>query len=931
MAALIAGAGKMYLVAPSGEAKVLGALGVAEARASFAAHPVLVCHRPSLEARLGGDVLEGALDLLELFAFTRPARFCVPTPNGLAAALSLPGPGGDVSAQGMSLQRAGTTLLAQLASPDYRDGAETRMAARRLRALGWAWGDLVCAALGDTGDDGDGKAGEADVFAVWHRLAEWEDEAPTPPPGDAPLEAAAIHTRLSALLGEGAEERPSQRDYTSFVASAFAARETKGQPNAVLAEAGTGVGKTLGYIAPASLWAEQNEDSVWLSTYTKNLQRQIDQELTRAYPDPVEKARKVVIRKGRENYLCLLNFEEALGRAHLDPRRGITLGLIARWARYSRDGDMVGGDLPAWLMTGSAAGSGLTDRRGECIYSACAHFRKCFIESTARKARQADLVIANHALVMVRAAQYGNEEEIARRYVFDEAHHLFDAADSAFSAHLTGLEAAELRRWIRGAESTGRRRARGLETRVGDLLGEHPATAELMHRTLRAAAVLPGDGWMNRINGGQSPQSAQGPAEAFLAAVRAHVYARAGDENETYSLEASSSEPPDDLRQAAADLVEALGDIVTPARALALAIDRRLADEAEDLDSTSRNRLEAARLGLMRRLQSSLIPWHVMLDELESEADEKFIDWFSVDRAGGREIDVGFHRHWVDPTQPFSEAVLERAHSVVVTSATLRDQAMLESEDENSWSRAELRTGLGHLVLPPPRAAFPSPFDYAGQTRVFVVGDINRHNADHIAGAYRALFEAAGGGALGLFTAIRRLRAVYERIAEPMANSGLPLYAQHVDAFDAGTLIDIFRAEMDSCLLGTDAVRDGIDVPGEALRLIVFDRVPWPRPTILHRARRKAFGDREYDDMLTRLRLKQAYGRLIRRQDDRGVFVILDSATPTRLLSAFPQGVQVSRAGIAEVIAATKDFLSAASDNKLLGENQLNGETSALI
>ncbi len=89
---------------------------------------------------------------------------------------------------------------------------------------------------------------------------------------------------------------------------------------------------------------------------------------------------------------------------------------------------------------------------------------------------------------------------------------------------------------------------------------------------------------------------------------------------------------------------------------------------------------------------------------------------------------------------------------------------------------------------------------------------------------------AAGGGGLGLFTAIRRLRAVHERIAGPLADHGLPLYAQHVDPLEVGALVDIFRAEEDACLLGTDAVRDGVDVPGRALRLIVFDRIPWPRP-----------------------------------------------------------------------------------------------------
>jgi ATP-dependent DNA helicase DinG len=247
-----------------------------------------------------------------------------------------------------------------------------------------------------------------------------------------------------------------------------------------------------------------------------------------------------------------------------------------------------------------------------------------------------------------------------------------------------------------------------------------------------------------------------------------------------------------------------------------------------------------------------------------------------------------------------------------------RDARGLE-ETPASWFAAEARTGTKHLLAPAMRAAMASPFDYAAATRVLIVKDVKRDDADQVAAAYRELFLAAAGGALGLFTAIGRLRAVHQRIAPALEEAGLPLYAQHVGGMDAATLVDIFRAEEHSCLLGTDAVRDGVDVPGRSLRLIVFDRVPWPRPDILHRARKAAWktalgatgagATNAYDDMLARLRLKQAYGRLIRRADDRGVFVMLDSRLPSRLLSAFPPGVSVERAGLAEVVAEVRAFL----------------------
>ena len=176
------------------------------------------------------------------------------------------------------------------------------------------------------------------------------------------------------------------------------------------------------------------------------------------------------------------------------------------------------------------------------------------------------------------------------------------------------------------------------------------------------------------------------------------------------------------------------------------------------------------------------------------------------------------------------------------------------------------------------------------------VRDLNR-DMDQMAAAYRDLFIAAGGGSLGLFTSIRSLKHTYRAIAAPLAQNGVPLYAQHIDALDTGSLVDLFREDEDSCLLGTDALRDGVDVPGRALRLVVFERVPWPRPDILHKARRVAFG-KGYDDQLTRLRLAQGFGRLIRRASDRGVFVLLDARTPSRLLSGLPPGCEVERVGI---------------------------------
>ncbi len=895
-------------LSPDGE---ITALTHAEAARRARVTPPLLCHRNAVAARLGVDPFP-AFDLLELFAFVRPARFAVPTIRGLAEALGVPVPQGHEDEAAM-LPAAAAHLLAELSRRD-RAEAETRRAELRGIALvmaraGWAWGPAVLGAIGAGGD----KA-PVNALAVWERLPEWQETAPEPPAGSQPVDPVEARARLAQMLGAGAEERPSQADYASAAALAFAPRELEGVPRAVLAEAGTGTGKTLGYIAPASLWAEKNQAPVWISTYTRNLQRQLDTELDRLYGDPAVKARKVVVRKGRENYLCLLNFEEASARLRTaglgtGTAEAVALGLMARWASATRDGDMVGGDLPGWIpdLLGRPRTLGLGDRRGECIYAACAHYKKCFIERTIRRARKADIVVANHALVMLQAAMGGLDDgNPPLRTIFDEGHHVFDAADNAFSALLSGAEAAELRRWLLGAEEGRSSRARGLKRRCEDLiLGDDRAKAAL-DEIMGAARCLPGPGWHGRSADG----TANGAGEAFLALVRRQVLARAPSADGPYGLECEPLPPVDGLVEAARTLSSAFARLSAPLTTLTRSLAAKLDDQAGALDSSARQRIEAIARSIERRALLPLAAWRGMLDSLvqpPDPPDPRFVDWFAVERIDGRDFDTGFHRHWVDPTIPFAKTVVEPSHGVLITSATLRDGS---GDLEADWGAAERRSGTVHLPRAAMRAAMASPFDYPAHTRVLVVKDVRKDDMAQVAAAFRELFVAAGGGGLGLFTAISRLRDVHARIAPALDQAGIPLLAQHVDGMDTSTIVDIFRAEEDACLLGTDAVRDGVDVPGRSLRLIVFDRVPWPRPDILHKARRAAFGKRTYDDMITRLRLKQAFGRLVRRADDRGVFVLLDPLMPSRLAGAFPPGVAIERIGLAEAVAITKAFFA---------------------
>ena len=843
--------------------------------------PLLLLNAPLVASRLGYPDLSG-LDLLELYAFVHPARFVVPTPKGLAHALGLDEPEGDDTVPAL-LQRAVAALLTACGRDDWAEREGAWSVLQSLARLRWPWAGVLAPHV---------RQPERAEKWLFSRLPEWEDAPERPQPAQVSLSEDEIEVRLADLTGESAERREGQRLYAREAGRVFAPRERRGVPHLLLAQAGTGIGKTLGYLAPASLWAEKSQGTVWVSTFTKNLQRQLRRESRRAWPaERADGSKPVVVRKGRENYLCLLNLEDAL-QGGFGGRAAVLAQLVARWAAYTQDGDMIGGDLPGWLGTlfRNRAIRSLTDQRGECVYAGCPHYRKCFIERSTRASAQADLVIANHALVMVNAAR-GRDGQRPSRIVFDEGHHVFDSADSTFAAALTGQETIELKRWITGPERGSKGRRRGLAARLADVASYDEEGGKAIAAAREAAEALPQDGWLQRIADGMP----SGPIEALLAAVRAVTYARdeSGGQEAGYGIETEAAQLEGNFVELAQQAASALGEIRRPLLKLGARLEALVEDGPDWLDGPGRARIEGARHSLGWRADT-LLAWEALLNRLGGAADPDFVDWLAVERSDAREFDVGIHRRFLDPMKPFAQVVLQPAHGVMLTSATLRD-----GED---WVGAIKRSGAPHLDTQPLLTSAESPFDYAANAEVLIVTDVKKGDLAALAGAYAGIIEVCGGGVLGLFTAIRRLRAVHGRIADRLARLGLPLYAQHVDPIDTGTLVDIFRDDPRASLLGTDALRDGVDVPGQSLRCVVMEQVPWPKPSILHRARRAANGGSAHDDTIIRARLAQAFGRLIRSKDDRGHFVVLSSAFPSRLLAAFPTGTPVIRCSLDEAL-----------------------------
>jgi ATP-dependent DNA helicase DinG len=880
----------------------------------------LFCHKRWTAARLGMEntglgALEG-LDALELFAFVRPSQFCLPTARGLGESLGLDTYGDSVD-QALLVPQACQQLLAELSLLSEEKKQHAARIADMMTQGGWAWGPSVLAALGyPMPQKGPPDSSGA---SIWGRLNDNPEYGPPSEPGAFAVTREAAERRLKDMLGKTAEVRPGQKAFALSLLPAFDTPREPEDPVLVMAEAGTGTGKTLGYLAPATVWAEENKAPVWISTYTRNLQHQVAEEMSRFYPDREERDAKVVIRKGRENYLCLLNLDDALSSvAAAPPHHAVSLGLMARWAEASPDGDLTGAGFPTWLidLLGHGQTVGLADRRGECIHSGCRHYQKCFVEKSRQKAHRADIVVANHALVMISAAMSAIVPSVEgpntpTRYVFDEGHHVFDAADSAFSVAFSGRETADLRRWIRGHEGRQKSRNRGIKRRLEDILvGDDVAMADV-DTALDAARILPSAGWRQRL----FEAGPEGPVEQFLYRVRKEIYARTSSPNSLYSIEVALYPLNGELRQIALDLADAMQNLIKPLERLAQTLVKMLADQADELDSSTRMRIDGAARGLMRWAHGPLGSWQQLLLDITNpptpDGHPQFIDWMEAERRMGEDIDIRLRRHYLDPGEPFSRTVLNQAHGAVITSATLTDHtdSAVELPGEADWDFTSQLTGAIHLSNPAIVSAVASPFDYKAQTKVLVVKDLNIEDPMQTAGAMAGLMKAGGGGALGLFTAIRRLKDVHHHLAAQLDEHRLPLYAQHIDGMNLQSLLQIFREDPKSCLLGTDAIRDGIDVPGHALQLIVFDRVPWPRPDTLFKARARHYGRDQLSDRTTRMKLRQAFGRLVRRGNDRGVFVILDNRLPSRMLSAFPPSVEIERRGLAEVIGIVGDFL----------------------
>jgi ATP-dependent DNA helicase DinG len=657
------------------------------------------------------------------------------------------------------------------------------------------------------------------------------------------------------------EDRPTQRAMAHAVATLY---NTGGVG---LLEAGTGVGKSLGYLVPALRWAAANGERTVVSTNTINLQEQLvrkDLPFLRGALGGEQNVRFALL-KGWRNYLCKLRLAQAtlLGPSLVDDDASAALEEIRVWSETTEEGSLSDLRVPprAEVWDEVAAEPDL------CTRTACPHYQDCFLFKARREAAQADVVVVNHHLLMsdiaVRRAA-GNWEDAAvippyARLVIDEGHHLEDAA----SSHL-GVTTSRrtLLRLFGRLDRRGRGLVNTLVERLSasrDLLG----TASLDVVTQR---VVPA------VRAARDKSDLVFDLQLAVLHAESAPVMRMSDEFTTHPVWKGG------LHIALTDLLRelrVLGDSLT------LVSDRLQGGERRDDTLTLLvNELRA----VARRLDAAIDGLTLALRPPASA--EPMVRWLEVK---GREGNIAVTAVPIDLAPILRDDLFTRVKTAVVTSATLGT--------EGDFEFIARRFGLDGRTVQPLTAAFASPFDYPSQALLVVPTDIaapNENASAHFDAVLRIVAgtaRAADGGMFVLFTSHRDVRAAADAFRANGLADEYTLLVHGEDGRDS--LLDRFRRSGNAILLGTSSYWEGVDVPGSALRALVIAKLPFRVPSEpVTAAQCEAIaargGDAFAEYMLPHasLRLKQGFGRLIRSASDRGAIVIADPRVLSRRYGA---------------------------------------------
>jgi ATP-dependent DNA helicase DinG len=622
-----------------------------------------------------------------------------------------------------------------------------------------------------------------------------ETPATTDSVGIHDAEVDALFSATGRLAEQIPDFRPrqSQADMARAVAQAISTQST------LLAEAGTGTGKTFAYLVPALLWGGK----VIVSTGTRNLQ---DQLFLRDIP-VVRKALNapvsIALLKGRANYVCHFHFDRTLQNGRLTAREDVGyLREIGRFIKTTRSGDKselsrVPENASVWNL--------VTSTRDNCAGAECKHYQDCFVMKARRDAQQADVVVVNHHLFFADVAlkDTGVAELLptANTIIFDEAHQLPDTATLFFGETVSTTQLMELCRDVL---------AEGLaHARDGADWGVLVSSVEKAVRDLRLSFPVEGA----KLAYQQIAESSVFfPALAHLKAMLAH-------------------------------LVEIL------------------APQAERAETIEQCRARASELGVM------LDRWNLSGAPEGEQADVLWVEAFLQS--------LQLHRTPLSIAPIFNKQREGAPRAWIFTSATLAAK--------NDFSHFTSQMGLELATA----KSWPSPFDYARQALLYVPADLPDPSSiaytDAVIDAALPVIESAGGRAFLLCTTLRAVRRASERLREVFAERQLPWPLLVQGEMGRTELLERFRSAGNAVLVGSQSFWEGVDVRGEALSVVIIDKLPFAPPddpvlaariAAMERRGQNGFMHHQLPEAI--ISLKQGAGRLIRDEHDRGVLMICD-------------------------------------------------------
>jgi len=605
------------------------------------------------------------------------------------------------------------------------------------------------------------------------------------------LEVAAILGAEGPFAREvpGFAPREAQQRMASAVAGAIAERDV------LIAEAGTGTGKTFAYLVPALMSGRK----VIVSTGTKALQDQLFfRDLPRVHAVLGSRAR-VSLLKGRANYLCLYRLDQAVREGNPDRQLVSQLSAIRAWSARTRRGDrMEMVDIPE----DSAVWPRVTSTPENCLGSECPFFEDCHVVKARREAMEADVVVVNHHLLMADLAlkQEGFSEILpgADAFILDEAHQIPELAGQFFSQSVSARQLVDL-----GQDALAE--AQGVTGATSQLLEPVEAIQDLVKRLRLAMDALPPRGPFGALD--------RDPAvHGTLLELR-------------------------DVMAAMADLLAALGE-----RSRGLA-----------------NVHERAQMLSLR------------LDRIAEEYSASDVRWYETWPRG-----FALHATPLDLAAPLRAMRMSTDAAWIHTSATL-----------------SIAGDFGHfarqLGLEDPRTLHvESPFDYQRQALAYLPANLPdpaaRDYTDRVVDAIRPVLDASDGRAFLLFTSHRALRRAAELLEGRVP---WPLFVQ--GSAPRHRLLEEFRASGRGVLLGAASFWEGVDVAGEALSVVVIDKLPFAMPDDpVLQARLEALEEAGINPFMgwqvptAVIALKQGVGRLIRDVHDRGVLVLCDPRLSTK-------------------------------------------------